>query len=97
MVMACSDILTEQPYDITDNCNKYNCTIPSHENETHAPGLASKALIRKVLKEQVTNIDVNTCEAGGEDAFYVADLGEVYRQHMRWKTNLGRVKPFYGE
>jgi ornithine decarboxylase len=26
----------------------------------------------------------------------VADLGEVYRQHLRWKLNLPRVKPFYG-
>jgi len=24
-----------------------------------------------------------------------ANLGEVYRQHMRWKLNLPRVKPFY--
>ena len=31
-----------------------------------------------------------------EDAFYVADMGEVYRQHLRWKMNLARVKPFYG-
>jgi hypothetical protein len=27
----------------------------------------------------------------------VADLGEVYRQHLRWKRNLPRVKPFYGK
>jgi ornithine decarboxylase len=27
----------------------------------------------------------------------VADLGDVYRQHLRWKLNLPRVKPFYGE
>jgi ornithine decarboxylase len=27
----------------------------------------------------------------------VADLGEVYRQHLRWKLNLPRVRPFYGE
>jgi ornithine decarboxylase len=34
---------------------------------------------------------------GEEDAFFVADLGEVYRQHLRWKKNLGRVKPHYGK
>jgi hypothetical protein len=27
----------------------------------------------------------------------VADLGEVYRQHLRWKRNLPRIKPFYGK
>lgn len=66
------------------------------DDETNAPSLASKALVQKVLKEQVARIDTDTCEPGEEDAFYVADLGEVYRQHMRWKLNLARVKPFYG-
>jgi ornithine decarboxylase len=60
-------------------------------------GFASKALIQKVLKEHVARINVDTCEPGEEDAFYVADLGEVYRQHLRWKLNLARVKPFYGK
>jgi ornithine decarboxylase len=56
-----------------------------------------KQLIGNALKERVQSIDHETCEAGEEDTFFVADLGEVYRQHMRWKTNLPRVKPFYGE
>lgn len=60
-------------------------------------GLAlSKKLIREALKERVESIDVDTCEAGVEDTFFVADVGEVYRQHLRWKRNLGRVKPHYG-
>ena len=29
-------------------------------------------------------------------SFFVADLGEVYRQYVRWTKNLIRVKPFYG-
>ncbi|KAI1614563.1 ornithine decarboxylase [Exophiala viscosa] len=66
-----------------------------HGVESDVTGFASKALINKVLKEQIARIDVDTCEPGEEDAFYVADLGEVYRQHLRWKLNLARVKPFY--
>lgn len=54
-------------------------------------------LIGAALKERVENIDHDSCEAGDEDTFFVADLGEVYRQHMRWKLNLPRVKPFYGK
>ncbi|KAH6673179.1 putative ornithine decarboxylase [Halenospora varia] len=54
-----------------------------------------KQLIGNALKEKVQNIDHDACEAGDEDTFFVADLGEVYRQHMRWKLNLPRVKPFY--
>lgn len=55
-----------------------------------------KQLIGAALKERVQNIDHDSCEPGDEDTFFVADLGEVYRQHMRWKLNLPRVKPFYG-
>lgn len=53
-------------------------------------------LIGAALKNRVNSIDFDTCEPGDEDTFFVADLGEVYRQHMRWKANLPRVKPFYG-
>lgn len=55
-----------------------------------------KNIIGNALKQRVENIDNDICEADDEAAFFVADLGEVYRQHMRWKRNLPRVKPFYG-
>lgn len=57
----------------------------------------SKQLIADALKSRVEAIDPDTCSVGEEDAFFVADLGEVYRQHLRWKKNLGRVKPHYGK
>jgi ornithine decarboxylase len=64
----------------------------SEYNGAHNP----KQLIGNALKEMVESIDHESCEPGDEDTFFVADLGEVYRQHMRWKSNLPRVKPFYG-
>ncbi|KKA26609.1 hypothetical protein TD95_003424 [Thielaviopsis punctulata] len=57
--------------------------------------LIAKRLIHDALTQRVSRIDTDHCEAGDEDTFFVADLGEVYRQHMRWKMNLPRVKPFY--
>ena len=30
-----------------------------------------------------------------EHSFFIADLGEVYRQFLRWKKNLPRIEPFY--
>lgn len=56
-----------------------------------------KGLVRETLKERIKLLDTDTCEAGEEDAFFVADMGDVYRQHLRWKMNLKRVKPHYGE
>ena len=64
-------------------------------NDTYG-AYASKDIVHDALREKITQIDVDTCQPGEEDAFYVADLGEVYRQHLRWKLNLSRVKPFYG-
>jgi ornithine decarboxylase len=56
-----------------------------------------KQLIGEALHRRVEAIDHEICDAGEEDTFYVADLGEVYRQHLRWKKNLPRIKPFYGQ
>jgi ornithine decarboxylase len=70
----------------------FNCTDPIDHG-----GLKAKQLICDALKNRVEAIDHDVCEVGDEDAFFVADLGEVYRQHLRWKTHLGRVKPHYGQ
>lgn len=61
-------------------------------HDHHAP----HTLIEQALKQRIDDIDDDTCEVGGEDAFFVADLGEIYRQHLRWKLNLNRVNPHYG-
>jgi ornithine decarboxylase len=66
------------------------------ENNTYG-ALASKDIIHDAMMKKIARIDVDTCQPGEEDAFYVADMGEIYRQHVRWKMNLGRVKPFYGK
>ncbi|PWN43323.1 ornithine decarboxylase [Ceraceosorus guamensis] len=47
------------------------------------------------LKDVLNRIDIDECEANGENAFFVADLAEVYRQHIRWQRALPRVIPFY--
>ena len=100
MVMAPSATIIENPGTIvlTENViEKVDQPDINHGVESNVTGLSSKALIQKVLKEHIARVDVDTCEPGEEDAFYVADLGEVYRQHLRWKMNLSRVKPFYGK
>lgn len=66
-----------------------------HGEEYHHVGPTAKELIGDALRQRVENIDHEDCEPGEEDTFFVADLGEIYRQHLRWKRNLPRVKPFY--
>ncbi|RAH74222.1 type III PLP-dependent enzyme [Aspergillus aculeatinus CBS 121060] len=65
------------------------------EDDQPQSRLAAKELILDVLKKRASEVDVDACAPGAEDAFYVADMGEIYRQHLRWKLNLSRVRPFY--
>jgi ornithine decarboxylase len=67
------------------------------ENFSNNGAGSPKQLIGEALKARVEAVDHDNCSVGDEDAFFVADLGEVYRQHLRWKKNLPRVKPHYGE
>ncbi|KAL2179189.1 pyridoxal-dependent decarboxylase [Thermothelomyces heterothallicus CBS 202.75] len=80
------------------SCNNgffdYNQHVHHDHHDGHRVNLA-KQLIGEALRERVESIDHELCEPGEEDTFFVADLGEVYRQHLRWKLNLPRVKPFY--
>lgn len=56
-----------------------------------------KQLVQDALAKRVEGVNQETCDPGDEDTFFVADLGEVYRQHLRWKMNLSMVKPHYGK
>lgn len=94
--------------DDTYTTNNYHphCKDPVVTNPTTDHGVISlsvpqslaapKELVLDQLRNRVATVDMARCEPGDEDAFYVADMGEIYRQHMRWKMNLSRVKPFYG-
>ncbi|SPQ21927.1 e30e833e-af6d-432d-86bd-74bc9766e931 [Thermothielavioides terrestris] len=80
------------------SCNNGFFEHNHHGHHDHHDGGkidSAKQLIGEALRERVENIDSESCEPGEEDTFFVADLGEVYRQHLRWKRNLPRVKPFY--
>lgn len=82
------------------SCNNGFFDYNQHVHHDHHDGHrvnSAKQLIGEALRERVENINHELCEPGEEDTFFVADLGEVYRQHLRWKLNLPRVKPFYGK
>jgi ornithine decarboxylase len=74
-----------------------NSSVSGYESgaESHDGAKSAKEMIGAALQKHIENVDPHDCEAGAEDAFFVADLGEVYRQHIRWKRNLPRVTPHY--
>lgn len=77
---------------------KYTSPISDYESgqeDGHDGAKAAKELIGTALQDHIRGVNPHECEDGADDAFFVADLGEVYRQHMRWKKNLPRVTPHY--
>lgn len=52
-----------------------------------------KQIASAEIADQVSLCGNTDSEPGA--AFFVADLGEVYRQHVRWQHNLPRVIPHY--
>ncbi|KAK8218641.1 ornithine decarboxylase [Phyllosticta capitalensis] len=91
LVMAPSAITTEQYTPLS-----IKTITPVERNAVDNYGVKyAKDLIGEAFRTRVETLDHDNCEAGEEDAFFVADMGEVYRQHLRWKMNLKRVKPHY--
>ncbi len=77
----------------------YNLPEPVSEDENGEEGYngakVAKEMIGAALQKHIGSVNPHECEDGAEDAFFVADLGDVYRQNMRWKKHLPRVTPHY--
>ena len=91
--MALSATITKSEYEFS-LLNRESLKVTSNH---HHGGKISEELVKGALQERAKIVDTDVCEPGEEDAFFVADMGEVYRQHLRWKMNLKRVKPHYGK
>lgn len=90
--MARSTTITEQYVPIILNREKLKDTYHPHDGLENVHNV-----VGKTLRERTQNINTDVCGIGEEDAFFVADMGEVYKQQIRWKMNLKRVKPHYGK
>ena len=97
MVMAPSAIDNNQEYTSNTFDAFTGNVVKNHGNAFVKDNGFARRLVEHTLRDKVAEVDGDTCEADEEDTFFVADLGEVYRQHLRWKLNLPRVKPHYGK
>lgn len=84
----------------TASLPRTNFACKDHHDAASKPlsteGVAAKQMVFNTMSNRVAAIDLDTCRVGGDDAFIVADMGDIYRKHINWKTHLGRVKPHYG-
>lgn len=65
--------------------------------KVRAPVVVSKneRVIRDALVNHIEHIDHEICEAGDEDSFFVADLGQIYRSARLWQETLPNVHAHY--
>lgn len=58
--------------------------------------LRSEQLVNLAIEFQTQRINSGVPNVE-DNPFFVADLGQVTRQHRDWKLNLPNVQPFYGK
>lgn len=68
------------------NCMSVNRSLPSSNKDTLPEPMIYQTMQQKIQEWSKED----------DECFAVCDLGDVYRQHMRWKRHLPRVEPFYG-
>src|SRR5580700_11593170 len=99
--MACLDIL---PRVVEDLFAKRDLQIQlppprlswsfSDEKKTlHVPSPEESAveLISHAIRKRIDGLNPDTCKPGDDDSFFVADLGQVFRQHLLWHQTLPRI------
>ncbi|KAI8087831.1 pyridoxal-dependent decarboxylase [Gilbertella persicaria] len=64
-------------------------SVPSPDVNVHNQS------VREVIQAKLDSISNQKWETDQENAFFVGDLGEVFRQHLRWKALLPRIEPFF--
>ncbi|OGM41850.1 ornithine decarboxylase [Aspergillus bombycis] len=62
--------------------------------QTTANDLRSQQLVNLAIEFQTQRINSGVPDVE-DNPFFIADLGQVTRQHRRWKLNLPNVQPFY--
>ncbi|KAI9470027.1 MAG: ornithine decarboxylase [Benjaminiella poitrasii] len=67
----------------------FKSAVPSPDMEIQ------NKLIPDVIQSRLQTVSSQKWDFEPESAFFVGDLGEVFRQHLRWKALLPRIEPFY--
>jgi hypothetical protein len=89
-------LLLENAPNLNEFLNSHHSTLkkvsplPDH----HKPVLNSS--VSEIVRNRVLYGSKYGLDCDQEDAFYVADLGDVVRQHHQFKRLLPRVEPFFG-
>ena len=97
-------LTTADPYSIEDHAFKIPKTPAENPSgDFHPVGGQSlsdvaekiRNLVKQELLSQVDQVDHDVCDAGDEDSFFVADLGQVANAYKLWQAKLPQVHAHY--
>lgn len=57
--------------------------------------LSPEELIDLAIESHIARVNKRSL-AGGDVSFFIADLGQIARQHQLWMQNLPDIQPYYG-
>ncbi|KAJ3124116.1 hypothetical protein HK098_001385 [Nowakowskiella sp. JEL0407] len=78
---------------VTISISKSPAKYPLFKSKIFDHASLGKRSVADILEDRVSSPDF--VDGDTEDAFFVADLGQVVRQFQQWKRLLPRVEPFY--
>ena len=71
--------------------------LPVPVEKLKRPGSFSPAQLAPfVIQARLAMLNHDSGRVEDDEPFFVADLGQVQRQHQRWTHHLPAVQPFYG-
>lgn len=81
---------------IVPNTSTYNTTNFFKSAPSSNQDIPNQS-VGEIARQKLSSIaNSQKWETDQENSFLIADLGEVFRQHLRWKSLLPRIEPFYG-
>jgi hypothetical protein len=72
---------------------------PPESDDNDVLPMIHSSSVDSLLRAGITEAAIASAanEPDAEAAFFVADLGRIYRQYIKWQKHLPNVTPFYGE
>ncbi|PVF95305.1 hypothetical protein CPB86DRAFT_711415 [Serendipita vermifera] len=70
---------------------------PSEPDDNDVLPIIHSSSVDSLLRSRIAEAAIASAahEPDAEAAFFVADLGQIYRQHIKWQKHLPNVTPFY--
>lgn len=70
--------------------------LPMEKLKRPGAAFSPDQLATFVIQARLAMLNPDSGRVEDDEPFFVADLGQVHRQHQRWTHHLPTVQPFYG-